>query len=70
MFASLVSIFSTVLLVAMFRQARSEKRAWALKMEAIERKHTAALCESKAKVARYRMGFRRLKRILEKGKFL
>lgn len=62
-----VAIFSTILLIAMFLQARREKKAWALRMEEIERKHTAALCESKARFARYKMRIRVAKGILERA---
>lgn len=64
-FAIAVSIFSTALLVALFVVTRRERKAWAAKMEAIERKYTAALCESKARHARFKMRIRAVKRKLE-----
>jgi hypothetical protein len=66
-FAIAVAIFSTGLLTAMFVVSRRERKAWATKMEAIERDYTMKLCESGARIARYRMRFRRIKRILDRA---
>jgi hypothetical protein len=64
-FTITVSVLSTTLLVAMFVVNRRERKAWAARMEAIEKKHTAALCHSGAKMARSRMRLREMKRIVE-----
>jgi hypothetical protein len=64
-FAIFVSIFSITLLSLLFWAVRRERREWAAKMEAIERKYTAALCESKARHARFKMRIRAVKRKLE-----
>jgi hypothetical protein len=64
-FSIILGIVGVLDLVAIFFVSRRENKAWAEKMEAIEKKYTAGLCESGARRARAKMRYRAIKKLLE-----
>lgn len=63
--AVVLSIIGAVDLIALFFVSRRENKAWAEKMQAIEKKYTAGLCYSGARRARAKMRYRAIKKLLE-----
>lgn len=61
----ILAIVGILDLIAIFFVSRREKKVWAEKMEEIEKKYTAGLCESGARRARSRMRYRAIKKLLE-----
>lgn len=61
-----LAVLGAINLILLWIAVRKDRKSWDLRMEEIEKRHTAALCESGARFARSRMRTRWAIRWLKK----